>query len=112
MRIYDADKEERLVEESILHEDKDFLMHVPANLKAFDFSLLFQEGDTTLAAVSEDPYERNLSVFPNDATFYRELFEQLLSDRQTAPGQALVDGNYVEIINDPELDRILYDIPL
>lgn len=112
MRLYDARKEERLVEEAILQQKEDFLAAQPDDEGEFDFSVLFAEGDTTAACVTEDPYETPLSVFADDASFYQALFEQLLSDGQISEGQVAVhDGGYVEVMQTPEMDRILYDMP-
>jgi ERCC4-related helicase len=112
MRLYDARREERYVEEAILHRNEDFLEEKPDADADFDYSVLFAEGDTTPALVTDDPYETPMSVFPDDFSYYRDLFEQLRSDGQVADGQVSVyEEGYVEVTHTPEIERILYDMP-
>jgi superfamily II DNA or RNA helicase len=111
MRLYDARQEERFVEDALFRQDEDFLIDNTTD-DSFDFSLLFEEGDATDPIVTEDPIDPPVTVFPDDGSFYRALFEQLRSDRQIDPDQVEIhDDGYIEIVNDAELDRILFDLP-
>jgi hypothetical protein len=81
---------------------------------AFDFSSLFDtESEVTEAVITDNPYERNLSIYAGDESYYIELFEQLKSANQIGYNEVNVNsnGNYFEIQNHKELNRILYDLP-
>lgn len=112
MQLYDARQEERFVEDALFRQDDEFLSNKPAGDDSFDFSLLFEEGDDTDATITEEPFDQPVTVFPDDGSFYRSLFEQLRSDKQIDPDQVEIhDDGYIEVVNDAELDRILFDLP-
>ncbi|MFN9112808.1 MAG: helicase-related protein [Bacteroidota bacterium] len=113
MKLYDANKEEQLVEEAILRQDESFLDNLEAKVSGFDFNTLFANSDdSTPATITNDPYEKNLTIYPGDAPFYRDLFEQLVSAGQIKPEDIPVsqDG-YLEILNTKDLNQILFDLP-
>jgi SNF2 family DNA or RNA helicase len=111
MRLYNAAKEEKLVEKALLKQKEDFLDETNADPE-FDFSTLFDnEDDTTDALITDDPYTEPLSIYGNDASFYKDLFEQLSSANQLLPNEAVVNNGYVEILNHKELNQVLFDLP-
>ncbi|MBS1778812.1 MAG: DEAD/DEAH box helicase [Bacteroidetes bacterium] len=112
MKLYDAGKEEKLVERAFLKQDENFLDKNEDEAGDFDFSTLFGgDNDKTDVLITDDPFEKPLSIYSDDKRFYKELFEQLSTSRQLAQNEASVKGDYVEIVNHKELDQILYDLP-
>jgi SNF2 family DNA or RNA helicase len=113
MKLYDANKEEQLVEEAILRQDESFLDNLEAKVSGFDFNTLFANSDdSTPATITNDPYQKNLTIYPGDAPFYRDLFEQLVSAGQLKP-EDIPDSKdgYLEILNTKDLNQILFDLP-
>lgn len=112
MKLYDAAKEEKLVERAILKQDDEFLDPKEDVNDEFDFSTLFLDNDDkTEVTITEDPFEKPLSIYTNDSKFYKELFEQLSSGNQLLKNEVTVKDGYIEIINNKELDQILFDLP-
>jgi SNF2 family DNA or RNA helicase len=112
MKLYDAGKEEKLVERAFLKQDENFLDKDEDGAGDFDFSTLFGgDNDKTDVLITDNPFEKTLSIYSDDSRFYKELFEQLSTSRQLAHNEATVKGDYVEIVNHKELDQILYDLP-
>ncbi len=112
MKLYDSNKEEKLIENAFLKQDEDFLEHVAADANGFDFSTLFSaEDDKTAAVITDNPYEQQLTVYNKDAQFYSDLFDQLKSSNQINLGDVTVTDGYVEIKNTEELNQVLYDLP-
>jgi SNF2 family DNA or RNA helicase len=107
MKLYDVSKEEDQVAEAILDAKEDFLEN------SFDFASLFdQEAETTEVLITEDPYEKALSIYSSDESYYAELFEQLRSANQIRNDEVdYKDGSYFEIKCTPELNSILFDLP-
>lgn len=113
MKLYDSNKEEKLVENAMLKQDESFLENDIFDLKNFDFSTLFSNNnDKTEAVITQNPIEENLSIYHKDRSFYTELFDQLKSNGQLAQNDILVADGYVEILNTKELNQILFDLPL
>lgn len=111
MRLYDVAKEEKLVEQALVKQDDQFLDD-GATDEGFDFSTLFDtEDDTTDALITDEPYEKTLSAYADDSTFYKELFEQLRSAHQIKGNEVDVKHDYIEVLNTKELDQVLYDLP-
>ena len=112
MKLYDANKEEQLVEQAILNQDESFLDNLDARMEGFDFNTLFaNQNDTTEVTVTDNPYETSLTVYPGEAKFYEDLFEQLSSARQIKPDEVTVLDGYLEILNTKDLNQILFDLP-
>ena len=113
MKLYDSKKEEKLVEKALKERKEDFLEVETKSNDDFDFSTLFgPEGDTTEAVITDHPFEKPLSVYKSDAVFYKELFDQLKSAKQIKSDEVVMaDTGYIEVLNTPDLDRILYDLP-
>ena len=111
MKLYDAAKEIQLVEKALQDQNVNYLDAEDA-ISGFDFSTLFSnDNDKTKSVITNDPFETNLSIYSTDKKFYDELFEQLSSARQLTHNEAMVKDGYIEIVNNVELDQILYDLP-
>ncbi|RYG53033.1 MAG: hypothetical protein EOO01_05420, partial [Chitinophagaceae bacterium] len=112
MKLYDAAKEEQLVEQAMFRQDEQYLEDGSNAVTGFDFSTLFEsQDDTTPATITDDPFEQQTSVYVNDAAFYKDLFEQLTSANQLANNEVAFTDGYVEILNGKDLNQILYDLP-
>lgn len=112
MKLYDANKEEQLVEEAILNQDEEYLENTKDKMAGFDFSTLFaNQDDTTPVTITDDPYETNLTIYPAESKFYSDLFEQLASSNQINTEDVSVKNGYIEILNTKDLNQILYDLP-
>jgi SNF2 family DNA or RNA helicase len=112
MKLYDAHKEEQYIEKAFLKQDEDFLDHAEASDDNFDFGTLFgAESDRTAVSVTDEPYDRPISVYKDEKQFYAELFDQLQSNEQLQHREVEVKDDYVEIRNSKELDSVLYDLP-
>jgi SNF2 family DNA or RNA helicase len=113
MRLYDIGKEEKFVERAFLKQNENFLDGKNEDPEGFDFSTLFSDGDDrTEVTITDSPNEKPLSIYNNDKQFFRELFEQLSSGNQVQHNEVLITDGYVEILNNKELNQILYDLPL
>lgn len=112
MKLYDSYKEEQFVEEAMLKENEDFLEKLDEKTAGFDFSTLFaNESDATDVLITDNPYETNLTIYPNEAKFYSDLFEQLNSSDQINHDDVKVYDGYLEILNNKDLNQILFDLP-
>jgi SNF2 family DNA or RNA helicase len=112
MKLYDSYKEEQFVEEAMLHENEDFLEKLDEKTVGFDFSTLFaNESDATDVLITNNPFETNLTIYPNEAKFYSDLFEQLNSSDQINHDDVKVYDGYLEILNNKDLNQILFDLP-
>jgi len=108
MHLHDAKKEEVTVTEAIIDGDEEFL----EKDQDFDYSSLFED-DTTNAVIEQNPYEVPDSIYPNDSTYYKQLFSQLDSANMIKSSDySFPDDTYLELINNEELNEILYDMPL
>lgn len=112
MKLYDTSKEELYVEEAILHENEEFLEKLDEKTIGFDFSTLFaNESDATEVLITNNPFETTLTIYPNEAKFYSDLFEQLNSSDQINHDDVKVYDGYLEILNNKDLNQILFDLP-
>ena len=112
MKLYDSYKEEQFVEEAMLKENEDFLEKLDEKTAGFDFSTLFaNESDATDVLITDNPYETNLTIYPDEAKFYSDLFEQLNSSDQINHEDVKVYDGYLEILNNKDLNQILFDLP-
>ena len=69
-------------------------------MAGFDFSTLFSgQDDSTAATITGDPYEKQLTIYPDEAKFYADLFGQLSSAGQIAPEDVIVKDGYLEVLN-------------
>ena len=113
MKLYDANKEEQLVAEAILSQKEDFLDNLESLMDKFDFDTLTElPVDSTASTITDNPFETNLTIYPNEARFYTDLFEQLIASKQMK-GEDIADvkDGYLEILNTKELNQILFDLP-
>lgn len=106
MKLYDASKEEQLVEDAIMEQNETFLDDIESKMKGFDFNTL-----TTEVTITDNPYETNLTIYPSEAKFYSDLFEQLSSANQIKTEDVMVQDGYLEILNTKDLNQILFDLP-
>jgi ERCC4-related helicase len=113
MKLYDPGKEEQYTQQAIFRQDESYLDNLEKNAAEFDFSTLpGSVNDSTPATITDDPYETNLSIYPNEARFYSDLFEQLIAAGQIHRKDIPVaEDGYIEILNNKDLNQILYDLP-
>jgi SNF2 family DNA or RNA helicase len=112
MKLYDANKEEQLVEHAIMNQNESFLEDLDNKMAGFDFSTLFSnQDDSTAVTITDNPFETNLTVYPSEAKFYSDLFEQLSSANQIKTEDVTVKDGYLEILNTKDLNQILFDLP-
>ncbi|MEO5775741.1 MAG: helicase-related protein [Flavobacterium sp.] len=112
MKLYDVNKEEQLVEQAIQNQNETFLEDLEDKMAGFDFTTLFaNQDDSTAVTITDNPYETNLTVYPSEAKFYSDLFEQLSSAKQIGTEDVTVQDGYLEILNTKDLNQILFDLP-
>lgn len=112
MKLYDSNKEEQLVEQAIMNQNESFLEDLDTKMAGFDFSTLFaNQDDSTAVTITANPYETNLTIYPSEAKFYSDLFEQLSSANQIKTEDVTVQDGYLEILNTKDLNQILFDLP-
>ena len=113
MKLYDTTKEEKFVENAFLKQDENFLDKTQNNNNGFDFSTLFGDtDDKTAAVITDNPFEKPLSIYQKDTQFYSELFDQLKSSNQIRSDEVSVSDGYIEISNTKDLNQVLFDLPL
>ena len=133
MKLYDAQAEEKKVEEALTSSSDEFSLFDDSPLDLSEAEAgLFGEADqanldnlfggesdiTTIAEASElaklmaNPIAADYSVYNDDGRYYRDLIEQLKADGQLVGNEAeFIDDTYLELRNTPELHRVLYDLP-
>lgn len=112
MKLYDSNKEEQLVEQAIMNQNESFLEDLDTKMAGFDFNTLFaNQDDSTAVTITANPYETNLTIYPSEAKFYTDLFEQLSSANQIKTEDVTVQDGYLEILNTKDLNQILFDLP-
>jgi SNF2 family DNA or RNA helicase len=112
MKLYDTNKEEQLVEQAIMNQNVSFLEDLDKKMAGFDFNTLFaNQDDSTAVTITANPYETNLTIYPSEAKFYSDLFEQLSSANQIKTEDVTVQDGYLEILNTKDLNQILFDLP-
>lgn len=110
MQLYNAKEEENKVIEAIEKQDEDFL----EEMESFDYGAsIFEDKDTTDAIITENPLEKEISIFDNDFNYYKSLFNQLSSESLIKDSDYELNDQdeYLELNNTKELDKILYDLP-
>lgn len=109
MHLHDANEEEKKTIEAIQESDESFLDKV----ENFDYSSLFDDSENTSAVITDNPYEEEVTVFPNDYDYYKQLFGQLESSKLIKNGEYEFNDKdaYLELANTKELNNILYDMP-
>ena len=109
MQLYNANEEVNKVVEAIEKQDEDFL----EELENFDYGAAFMDDDTTNAIITDNPYEKQLTIFKKDFSYYAALFNQLNGDQliQAKDFELVEEDQYLELNNTKELNKILYDLP-
>ena len=109
MHLHDANEEEKKTIAAIEEGDESFLDKV----ENFDYSSLFDDSENTSAVITDNPYEEQVTVFPNDYDYYKQLFGQLESSKLIRNGEYEFNDMdaYLELANTKELNNILYDMP-
>ena len=112
MKLYEVDKEEKLIENAFQTQNENFFDSPTEVLDGFDFSSLFSDNDDkTEAILTDQPFEKQTSIYSSDFKYYQELFEQLNSAKQLKHKEVEISEDYIEILNTTELDQILFDLP-
>lgn len=106
MNLYDSKAEESQVEKAIAEGNDEYLGE-------FNLDLLFgDDSDITESFVEEDPIGEELSLYKGDYDYYRDLIDQLKAEGLLLNDEAeFVDSTYLEIKNNKELNRVLFDLP-
>ncbi len=106
MNLYDVKAEETQVEKAIAGSNEGFLGD-------FDLDLLFGEAsDVTESFIEADPIEEAHTLYAQDYHYYKDLLDQLKTDQLLKNDEAeFVDTTYLEIKNNKELNRVLFDLP-
>lgn len=114
MKLYDSKKEESFIEQAFLNQNENFLDETTADsMENFDFNSLFSnDDDKTDVVITDTPFEKPISIYNSENQFYKELFEQLSTSNQLSKNEVTVSDGYVEIVNHPDLNQILYDLPI
>lgn len=116
MDLYSAKKEEEAVLEALKHGDADFMEDNTEEKKTRrKRGGFFSKGANTTAAIEHaDPYEKQLSLYADDFSFYKDLFAELQSIGGLKPHEVVVkegEHPYVEVAFTKELKEVLYDVP-
>jgi len=106
MNLYDSKAEEAQVEKAIAEGNEGYLGD-------FNLDLLFGgESDVTESFVEENPIAEELSLYKGDYAYYHDLIDQLKAEGLLLNDEAeFVDSTYLEIKNNKELNRVLFDLP-
>ncbi|MGQ1784907.1 helicase-related protein [Saccharicrinis sp. GN24d3] len=107
MSLYDVKSEENQVEKAIAGGEEDFLGD-------FDLNLLFGDGesDITESLIEEEPIEEEYSLYKQDYLYFKDLIDQLKTDSLLEADEAeFIDPTYLEVKNNKELNRVLFDLP-
>ena len=117
LKMFDSKKEEDATIMGIAQQDEHFLEKEVEEKKEedsdFDTDLLFGgDSDVTESYIVDEPIDTELSVYRNDAVYYKELIEQLKSDNELKPSEAeFIDDTYLEVKSSKEMRRIFYYLP-
>jgi len=106
MSLYNSKAEANATAKAIAKGDEQFLGD-------FDLDMLFgEESDITSDTIVEDPIQPISTLYEKDYFYYKDLIEQLKSDGSIADSDAeFIDSTYLEIRNNKELNRILFNLP-
>jgi len=107
MSLYDVKSEESQVEQAIVGGNEDFL-------GGFDLDLLFGDGksDITESLIENQPIEEEYSLYKQDYLYFKDLIDQLKTHNLLKADEAeFIDSTYLEVKNNKELNRVLFDLP-
>jgi hypothetical protein len=110
MQLYNANEEANKVVEAIEKQDVDFL----EELENFDYGAAFiNDDDTTKVTITDNPFEKQLTIFNKDFSYYTALFNQLNGDNLIKSKDFTIfeQDEFLELNNTKELNKILYDLP-
>jgi SNF2 family DNA or RNA helicase len=110
MQLYNANEEENKVIEAIEKENENFL----EELENFDYGAAYMDGDDkTDAIITDNPYEKQITIFNSDFSYYTSLFTQLNGENliKTTDYTFYQEDEFIELNNTKELNKILYDLP-
>lgn len=116
LKLHDAEREEKAVAKALVKQDVSFLEQAASEASADDAWLdaLLAEAAADTSTQPTDYFEESPTLYRTDEAFYRDLFEQLISTGQLNDADVTVhdQGAFVELRNTPELNRLLFDLPL
>lgn len=116
MELYNVKKEENAIEEMLRGEkDTDILESEPKRRRPMGFK---KEISKTPAKerLSENIFEKRFSLYEDDLSFYKDLFDELEAIGSIRHGDVVLHRDdatipFVEVKNNEELRDVLYDIP-
>lgn len=109
MKLYDVGAEEKMLQKAISKQDSSFL---DAD-DEFDLSGIFgDESESTESLIEDEPLDEQMSLYFNDSNYYQDLINQLKTDDLLKNNEAeFIDDTYLEVVNNDELHRVLFDLP-
>lgn len=110
MQLYNAKEEENKVIKAIEKQNEEFL----EELENYDYGSDSMGGDNkTEAIITDNPYEKQLTIYSSDFSYYKSLFNQLNGDNliKSSDYSFYEEDEILELNNSKELDKILYDLP-
>jgi ERCC4-related helicase len=111
LRQYDKDKEEKVVEKIFITGDTSPIDQ-PIDIKSFDWMSIFgSEQESTEVKVDNDPVMKRTTFYTDDFNFYKVLTNQLIQSNSIQASSINMDEGIIEMLNNPELDTYLYDLP-
>jgi SNF2 family DNA or RNA helicase len=114
MKLYSSQKEEQTVEQALAQgvAADDFFAWLEKEAGKEQTSVFEGQDEATPVTITEKPLAEHLSLYPDDAAYYRDLMAQLITQKQLRPDEVSMEQpGYMELLNTPELDELLYDLP-
>ena len=115
LQLFDAEREEQHTGEALLRGATDFLDQPAAapSADALDLDALLAElnAGTATPTYAEDLTERDVSFYPDDFAFYRELLEFLQAEGTVSGRDILIRKDYLEVSTTEEMQYLLEGMP-
>ena len=115
LQLFDAEREEQHTGEALLRGATDFLDQPAAapSADALDLDALLAElnAGTATPTYAEDLTERDVSFYPDDFAFYRELLEFLQAEGTVSGRDILIREDYLEVSTTEEMQYLLEGMP-
>lgn len=117
MELYNVQKEEEEIKKAIMTGDTEVLEPSATRRRARGG---FKKADAVVTTpaterLSSNIYERRFSLYPDDLSYYKDLFAELEAVGSIHHGDVVLHEDatvpYVEVKNNEELRDVLYDIP-